>query len=68
MPRKAKEDPTTAERELAEHREGVVDPTGHVSSGLQTAPLRPTDRALAHDDLNPLTDPEKPEKASDEAE
>jgi hypothetical protein len=34
-----------AEPEMSAHRKGIVDPTGHVSSGLQTGPLRGVDEA-----------------------
>lgn len=50
--------------------EDVVDPTGHVSSGLQPPPARgmAEREPMGRDDLTPITDPEKPEKAKNERE
>ena len=59
----------SADVHLDAHLKDVVDPTGHVSSGLQPAPARgiPEREPLARDDLTPVTDPQKPENAEDEA-
>lgn len=68
--KKLREEGESADVDLDAHLKDVVDPTGHVSSGLQPAPATGlTEREpLARDDLTPVTDPDHPEKAKNESE
>lgn len=50
-----------ASPDLDEHKGGVADKTGHVSSGLQPEPLR-----AARDDLIPVTDVDKKKDEDEE--